>query len=75
MKELHANRLTLKDGEQSFGIHAVSRYESFQDVEALGCDDVDTPVLEKIRRGLGSIFNEASVHKVLCHAFRHVAGH
>jgi hypothetical protein len=65
MKEFHAYRLRRKDMGQMVAIDAIATDETFEDVETLGSENVNTTVLEKIGGGVSCVFNETSVHEVL----------
>ena len=65
MKELHAYGLRREDMGQVVAIDAIATDESFKDMETLGCEDVDTTVLEKIGGGISCVLDETGVHEML----------
>ena len=56
-------------------IDAVLAHETFENVETLGREDVDTTLLEKVGARVGCVLNEAGVHELLAHRFGHITGH
>lgn len=75
MKQFYADGLGNENVLEVVGVDTIFGDESLQNMKSLWRQHIDTPVLEQIRRGIRSVLDKTSVHKVLTHSLSHVSGH